>query len=218
MNLNKNKTSVEGLTLIEVLVVIAIIAILAAILLPAGVHDGKARIPWCMSNLRQVNIRFLIYQSDNHGKFPMQFSETNGGTLEAIQSGHVFPHFQKLAGYYNTQNIRIFICPSDVERHVATNFETLIDSNISYFLNTDVSTNSPTHSILAGDRNLEAVNQPLSPGLFVLTTNVYVRWGDDMHIRRGCMTFADGHAELVRSNLNLVILSQPLATNHLCIP
>jgi len=212
------KGKISGLTLIEVLAVIAIIAILAAILLPAGVHGGKARIPWCMSNLRQVDIGFLIYESDNHGKFPMQFSEMNGGTLESIQGGHVFPHLQKLAGYYNTQNMRILICPSDVERHAATNFETLTDSNISYFLNADVSTNSPTHSILAGDRNLEAVNQPLSPGLFVLTTNIYMRWADNLHIRRGCMTFADGHAELVRSNLNLVILSQPLATNRLCIP
>jgi prepilin-type N-terminal cleavage/methylation domain-containing protein len=48
---------VSGFTLIEVLAVLAILAILAALLLPAQTHGGKARIPWCMSNQKQSDIR-----------------------------------------------------------------------------------------------------------------------------------------------------------------
>jgi len=193
---------------------------LAAILLPAWVHGGKARIPWCMSNLRQVDIGFLIYESENHGKFPMQFSETNGGTLESIQGGHVFPHLQKLAGYYNTQNMRILICPSDVERHTATNLETLIDANISYFLNTDAScTNNPTQSILAGDRNLMSGGQAVRSGMLVVNTNVDLNWTRELHLRGGNLAFADGHVEWCKTNaLNAAIQRQGLATNRIVVP
>jgi prepilin-type N-terminal cleavage/methylation domain-containing protein len=211
------KGKVSGLTLIELLVVIAVIAILAALLLPPATHSRKARIPWCMNNLKQIDLGFLMYEGDNNGKFPMQFSTTNGGTMEFIRSGSVFPHIQKLSQYFG-QNTQILICPSDVERHAATNFETLNDLNISYFLNADVSTNNPSLSILAGDRNLEAVNQPVKSGLFVLTTNIYMRWTDNLHTRRGCLSFADGHVQLVSINLNSIIRNQPLATNRLCVP
>ena len=211
------KAKISGFTLIELLAVLAILAILAALLLPAGTHGGKARIPWCMNNQKQIDLGFLMYAGDNNGKLPMQFSTTNGGTMEFVRSGNVFPHIQKLSGYFN-QNTHLLLCPSDIERHAATNFETLNDLNISYFLNADVSTNNPSASILTGDRNLEAVNWPVKSGIFVLTTNIYMRWTDDLHTRRGCLSFADGHVQLVSTNLNSIIRSQPFATNRLCVP
>jgi len=212
------KAKISGFTLIELLAVLAILAILAALLLPAGTHGGKARIPWCMNNQKQIDIGFIIYAGDNTGKFPMQLSVTNGGTMEFVQKGNVFPHIKKISGFF-ARNTGIVICPSDVERHTATNFETLNDLNISYFLNTDASTNDPSASILTGDRNLEAVNWPVKSGLFVLTTNIYMRWTDDLHTRRGCLSFADGHVEYVQTNrLNSIIQGQPLATNRLCVP
>ena len=213
------KANRSGLTLIEVLLIIAVIAILAAMFLPTLAHSGKSPVIACLNNLKQIDIGFQIFVSDNGGSFPMQLSATNGGTMEFVSNGHVFLHFQKLSKDFLYP--RIFVCPLDKTRQPATNYEALNDLNISYFLNADVSTNNPTRSILSGDSFLQVNGQPVKPGLFIFTTNQNVSWASGFHAnaKRGNLAFADGHVENIRKEtLNSIIQQQPLATNRFCIP
>jgi prepilin-type N-terminal cleavage/methylation domain-containing protein len=62
----------RAFTLIELLVVIAIIAILAAILFPVFAQAKQAaKATSCMSNLRQLDTSFIMYQTDHDDQFPL---------------------------------------------------------------------------------------------------------------------------------------------------
>jgi prepilin-type N-terminal cleavage/methylation domain-containing protein/prepilin-type processing-associated H-X9-DG protein len=81
------KTSIpagrRGFTLIELLVVIAIIAILAALLLPAlAAAKQKATGIKCLSNLKQMDVAFIMYQQD--GGQSLQYDTTTTWTANLI--------------------------------------------------------------------------------------------------------------------------------------
>jgi len=214
------KRKVSGLTLIELLVVIAIIAIVAALLLPTKTGRGDRRIPWCMSNQRQIAIALMMFQGDYGGQYPWQVSTNNNGSFELVANGLASDQYLTLAAYLGKQP-QTLICPADKARKAATNFSTLTNTNISYFLNLDAVAN--LNSILTGDRNLEYNWKPINPGIFVQTTNITLKWVAGFHGTQdkpyGVISFADGHVQMIRQdNLNRTLQNQPLATNRFCFP
>ena len=205
------------MTLFEVLVVIAVLLVLAAILLPAL---GKARARnsaiSCVNNLKQVRLAFRIWSGDNGDKFPMSVSVTNGGTMELIARGTVFPHFQIMSNELSTP--KLLLCPSDKRQLRATNFNDFNDSNLSYFVGVDASETNST-MLLAGDRNLTLNKTALKPGLISLNAGDDVGWTTEMHQLAGNVLMADASVQQVsQSGLQFALKSTGTATNRLVIP
>ena len=206
-------------TLVELLTVIAIIGLLAALLLPA-LEGGKARakLVGCQSNLEQMGLAFHAFAHDHNSKFPMQTPAAQGGAQEFVQNGYrlngefyfAFRNFQSLADDLVTP--KILICPTDT-RLPATNFVSLRNINLSYFVGVGADYNQP-ESILAGDRNLV-----VGPGHSIYSAaGQKLRWSGIMHQFRGNLLFADGHVETAKAYLLAGGTSGLVAQNDLFIP
>src|ERR1043165_2517283 len=137
-----------------------IIAILAALLLPSLAKSKlKARRAQCIGNLKQHGVDFHMFAHDHQGRFPMQLSTNDGGSLEFMRlatnfGGEIyfsFRHYQVMARELDTP--KILVCPTDT-RLPAEDFYGLRNENISYFINGTAEYDHP-QSILSGDRNVE---------------------------------------------------------------
>ena len=126
--------SKAGFTLIELLVVIAIIAILAALLLPALAQaKKKAQGVYCVNDVKQIDIAWLMYAADNHDLVAWNLRASaggpSGGTLtgswvngnqstpsQAINTALLVtdpPNVPPLLGPYVTRTYKIYKCPAD---------------------------------------------------------------------------------------------------------
>ena len=208
----------KGFTLLEVLVVGVVCALVLAMIWPSVRPAKFPNRVSCMSRVRQIDIAVIMYAEDYKGRLPNPSPLPNGDMIELAGSSGPLPEYRILSRYFSTPSV--LICPSESRRTAVTNFSDLTRSNLSYFFNADVSlTNNPTASILAGDRNLQADAQPVSPGLFVLTTNLDMSWTRELHGMGGNLAFADGHVEFCRTtNLNGFVQRQSSATNRLLVP
>lgn len=112
----------KGFTLIELLVVIAIIAILAAMLLPALAQaKARAQTIHCISNMKQIDLAWVMYAQDNHEQVIPNWILGNG---ESAPEGWVAGNVSQTTEATNTSYIvnarlydyskspNIYRCPS----------------------------------------------------------------------------------------------------------
>ncbi len=116
----------KGFTLIELLVVIAVIAVLMAILMPAlqrAREQGK-RVS-CMSNLKQLQLAWVMYADDYDGKIVNARPGVGAGAWALIPPQHASPTqareaFERGALYAYCPSPEIFKCPTGIRGEWAT--------------------------------------------------------------------------------------------------
>jgi len=212
-----------ALTLEEVLVSIVVLAMLAGVILRSlrqprdWAKEDWRKTTWCVNNLKQVGLAYRIWEGDNNGKYPMQVSMTNGGSMELVAAGNVVTAFQVMSNELSTP--KLVVCPQDVSRDCATNFTTdFNNSRISYFVAVDADKNNP-QSLLSGDANFEIGGVPIKSGLLEISSNTPMAWSAARHKFYGYILLADGSVQEVNNSMLTNWLHQTgLATNRLAIP
>jgi hypothetical protein len=210
----------QALTRIEVVVIIGILfaGALYVFFLPEIVQYQK-RAPRinCANNLKQIGLAFKLWAGDNQDRYPMQVPVAQGGTLEFVWTGLVYPHFQVMSN--ELYSPMILHCVSDKSRTTAPNFTTsLTDMQISYFIGVDA-TNHSFSTWLAGDRNLTTNGSPIARGLVVLTTNTILGWQANLHYNAGNVLLADASVPQPSSLKLPALFAESLsATNRFAVP
>lgn len=202
----------------EVLFAIIVVLLLAALLLPhIAQKNDKNGIIYCMMNVRQISVSYILWAGDHNGKFPMEVSVTNGGAMELVAKGNVAACFIAMSNQLASP--KVLICPSDLRHIAATNFgESFNNSHISYFADLDAS-RDPPRGLLVGDANFAIRGVPVNSGILELSSNLPVAWTLNRHPSGGTVGFVDGHAqEVINSGLPEVLQQFGAATNRLAIP
>ena len=214
------KNSVRALTRVEVLAIVVIVTLfLLSVLLP-WFNDARsrARSICCNCNLKGIGLSFKMWAGDHNDKYPMQVSATgtNGGAMEFVYRGILFPVFQVMSNELNTP--KVVNCPADSQRFPATNFTTAFsNTNISYFVGLDAD-ETQAAMFLAGDRNITN-GAPARKGILELTTNEIAGWTGEIHRRNGNILLTDGSVQQATgSRLNYLLQNSGVATNRLLMP
>jgi prepilin-type processing-associated H-X9-DG protein len=192
-----------GFTFIDFMIVLITVVLMAVFVFPLLTRPGckcsASRIN-CVSNLKQVGLAFRMWSNDHGERFPMAVSITQTGSLEYIQSGEVYRHFQVISN--ELYSPKILVCAADKGRVRAGTFGSGADavpfasnSNLSYFVGVDADETQP-NMILAGDRNVigGVMN---NESLMLLAADSRAGWTTEMHNRAGNIGLADGSVSQV---------------------
>lgn len=196
---------IQAFTLTELIVVIACLTVLAAVLLPVlkrqrsvGHHVS------CAGDIKQICLSFIVWSLDNNNHFPMQVPVANGGTLELVAGGMVYPHFLVMTNELSTP--KVLHCWTDGGHPRTAKFSDLSDTNVSYFLNVDAIAEPRRDyyregaSVLLGDRNITN-RAPAGSRLVPVTKANTIAWTKDLHSGKGYFGFADGRVGLFTNRI-----------------
>ena len=207
------------MTLTEVLVVIVVLVALVVVLLPAFITDRPSRAPRivCVNNLKQDSLAFLMWAGDHNGKFPMEVSIANGGTMELAATGDVVATFRVMSNILTTP--KILFCPADANHVLAKDFgANYTIKNISYFIGLDADTNR-SKTFLTGDDNFAVGGVPVKSGLLEISTNAPITWTAARHKFAGNIGFPDGSVSQTDDKLLVQkLIETGVATNRLALP
>jgi hypothetical protein len=197
-------------------VIIFITAIIAGILLPTP-HHGRANHlqTHCISNLRQMGTAFRLWADDHANRNPMQVSTNDGGAMEYATQGEAYRVFLCMSNELSTP--KLVCCPADM-RDPATNFASLITSNVSYFIGMDAE-EKRERMFLAGDRDWLINSKEAVPGLVFISSNDVLAWNGKLHKQSGNVCLADGSAQKFTSpQLQSAIRHSGTNVNRLVFP
>lgn len=167
------------MTRLEVLFCVGSLAIVLLIGFLALLNHGvfRTRIE-CAQRLHTCQISMAGFAHDHAGHYPLE--PWNGQPMNAAV------HFQAFSNYLY---VPWLVCPND-NRLPALSWESLDNTNISYFINRAASPAKPS-AVLLGDRNLLFEKAPNGSGFFK------ARWNSQagLHGEFGNLIFVDGHLE-----------------------
>jgi hypothetical protein len=207
----------QAFTFTELVVIILGVLVIFVFLSPIGSLRPPRPIKiTCINNLKQMGLAFKTWALDNEDHYPMELSVTNGGTMEFIEQGLVFPHLQVMSNELSTP--KVLRCPEEKSFQAAQDFTTdFNNSKLSYFVALDANDNSPS-SILAGDKNLQNAITT-SNRVMTLTTNSSLGWTRSLHSIKGTVLFGDGSVrEVSNGETRALLKSLGTRTNRLAVP
>lgn len=206
----------KGFSLFEAILVSVILAVLIAVFLPAFQRPRmKAKRISCVNNVKQINLAFRIWAGDNNDNNPWLVSVTNGGTLELAGSDIAYSQFIVTSNELSTP--KLLLCPGDTNRVAATNFTSLRDGNLSYFVGLHADLPSP-QALSVGDDNFTVNRVKPKSGLLQLSTNSTLAWLPTRHIQAGNIGLADGSVQQVNSTRLQALVRTSGLTNRLAMP
>ena len=192
-----------GFTLIELLVVIAIIAILAAILFPVFARAREnARRTSCISNMKQLNLGFILYAQDYDERFSNVAATTTTTvgcpTLPTKPCNLSWP----VRVYPYIKNTDVFNCPSKPDtRWIGDTIGTSGATSVSYGYNYKFS-GKTLSSLAYASQTVMTADQAGSSAYYLKELPEPTRYLSVRHFDGAVLGYADGHAKWMKIREN----------------